>query len=304
MRHNTLKYLACADETLDSDELEWFVPAALLPEELQRYLNVITQFLLNPIDLKGESAASQLKRKPRKRRRRRRSPTPESAAEDGEEGEPRRKRKAKKKKEAKEYRSAQFVEDSDIDDDALQAFFEKEKALREKMALSSLESGKLATMKATGTKKRRKKDEQEGARKRKKRGDGARKKDKGSENEQDEPAAIEIDADEEKADSDADSDIFNPFASPKAGPSTARTSPSESGDGESVKVKPKPRPRPRAKAPATIEEVQSAPSEPPESPRPSSSPGPPIDISSDEDEIMVPRRTVKKKLFLSDDEDD
>ena len=61
---------------VDADELEWYVPARLVPEEMQRHLNVISQFLENPIDLGGKAAASLLQRNRRKRRRRARSPTP------------------------------------------------------------------------------------------------------------------------------------------------------------------------------------------------------------------------------------
>jgi len=62
-----------------------------------------------------------------------------------------------KKKEEKQYKSAQFIEDSDAEYGDMEAFLEKEKALREKAASAAAQSGKVVTMRATGTKKRRRK---------------------------------------------------------------------------------------------------------------------------------------------------
>ena len=90
-------------ERVDADELEWYIPAAILVEELQRTLNVINQFLHTPIDLEGKKASQLFSKK--RRRRRRRSPSPESDA-DGTSGEVMRKnRKEKKKKEKETYKS-------------------------------------------------------------------------------------------------------------------------------------------------------------------------------------------------------
>ncbi len=140
----------------DADELEWYVPAAILPEELQRSLNVINQILENPLDLGGKKA-SQLLTKKSSRRRRRRSPSVEGDAQlSDSDGEVHKKRKERKKKEKEVYKSAQFIEDSDVEysiDD--EAFWKKEKALREKTALLAAE-GKSTTMRETGTKKRKK----------------------------------------------------------------------------------------------------------------------------------------------------
>lgn len=140
----------------DADELEWYVPAAIFPEELQRSLNVINQFLENPLDLGGKKA-SQLLTKKNSRRRRRRSPSVEGdALLSDSDGEVHKKRKERKEKEKEVYKSAQFIEDSDVEysiDD--EAFWKKEKALREKTALLAAE-GKSTTMRETGTKKRKK----------------------------------------------------------------------------------------------------------------------------------------------------
>ena len=80
--------------------MEWYVPAAIVPEELQRSLALINQFLEKPIDLDlgGKGVSSLLQRNRRARRRRRaRSPTPEDS--DAEDDEPQRRKREKKKKE-------------------------------------------------------------------------------------------------------------------------------------------------------------------------------------------------------------
>lgn len=147
---------AILDES--AEELEWYVPAALLPSDLQQFLNVMDQFIESPIDLDGKKAADMLSKKRRKRRARR---APSESEASGNEDEPKRKKKKeKKKKEEKQYKSAQFVEDSDLEGEELEAFFAKEKALREKMALAAATAGKeTATMRARGTKKRRRKND-------------------------------------------------------------------------------------------------------------------------------------------------
>jgi replication fork protection complex subunit Tof1/Swi1 len=141
---------------VDADELEWYIPAAILVEELQRTLNVINQFLQAPINLDGKEASQLLSKK--RRRRRRRSPSPASDDDATSADEPRRKkRKEKKKKEKEMYKSAQFIEDSDVEYGDMEAFLEKEKAARERAILAAEAAGtdRPATMKPTGTKKRR-----------------------------------------------------------------------------------------------------------------------------------------------------
>lgn len=140
---------------IDAGELQWIVPASTVPSVLRERLNVVDQFLKNPIDLEGKKASEMLSKKTR-RRRRRRSPSLGSDAELPDD-EPRRHKKAKKRKEEKMYKSAQFIEDSDEEYGDMEAFLERERQLREKTALAAAESGKIATMRATGTKKRQKK---------------------------------------------------------------------------------------------------------------------------------------------------
>jgi len=88
------------------------------------------------------------------------------ADEDAEEDEPKvHKRKEKKKKEKEQYKSAQFIVDSDDDMiGTMEEFLEQEKQRRIKaeLAAANAETGTTTRpvgMRATGTKKRRRKDE-------------------------------------------------------------------------------------------------------------------------------------------------
>ncbi|KAG6918286.1 hypothetical protein DXG01_015378 [Tephrocybe rancida] len=154
---------------IDAAELEWYVPAGIAPSDLRSTLTVIDQFLANPIDLGGKKA-SELFGKQRRRRRRRRSPSPESGDDAVlDDDEPRRrKKKEKKTKEKEQYKSAQFIEDSDEEYGDIEAFLEKEKAMREKAQEAAAASSGLRTgnMKSQGTKKRRRKTENDSQNKR------------------------------------------------------------------------------------------------------------------------------------------
>ncbi|EPT01958.1 hypothetical protein FOMPIDRAFT_1036026 [Fomitopsis schrenkii] len=217
----------------DVNELEWYIPAAVLPADLQSCLNVINQFLENPLDLEGKKA-SQLLSKKRRRRRRRRSPSPDPDASEPEGEEP-KKRKEKKKKEKQQYKSAQFIEDSDAEMEDMETFLEKEKALRERTALLAASTGHVATMRATGTKKRRKRaTEDGGAKKRRRKGKGGAETDLVG-------AAVQSDG------SDSDASEVNIFGSPRRSPSTQPTSPDPAIEAEVPKPKPRPRPRPLRK---------------------------------------------------------
>lgn len=139
----------------DADELEWYVPASVTPSELSACLRVITQFLTTPIDLSGTSPTSLLT-KSRRRRRRRRSPSsPHPSASDSESGSEKKKRTKKKKKEQQVYKSAQFIEDSDMEYGDDEQFWEREKMQREKTERMAAE-GRSAGMRKTGMKKRKK----------------------------------------------------------------------------------------------------------------------------------------------------
>ncbi|KIK62957.1 hypothetical protein GYMLUDRAFT_41245 [Collybiopsis luxurians FD-317 M1] len=199
----------------DADELEWYIPAAILPAELGNIIIVIKQFLETPFDLEGKKASQLLSKKTR-RKRRVREPSPDSDEEDdaafgegaeGGEGERKkkskkdkesrdkdkeRKRREKKKKEEIQYKSAQFIEDSDAEygQENMAAFFELEKLRRERTEkrAADLGEGRSGAMKATGTKRRRKDKGDEkgdkGGRRKKRKGDPEEERDQQSEAQQ------------------------------------------------------------------------------------------------------------------------
>lgn len=157
----------------DADELEWYIPAGINLPDLQLPLTVIEQFEKSPLDLNGKRASQLLqKRRGRRRHRRRRQPSSSDSDSEGGNSDPDAPRKAARKaRERETYKSAQFIEDSeeeygrDID-----AFFAREAELRKRTALSASAAAAaegqqgqeeerrhrhLGTMRATGTKKRR-----------------------------------------------------------------------------------------------------------------------------------------------------
>ncbi|KAI0366585.1 timeless-domain-containing protein [Pilatotrama ljubarskyi] len=225
----------------DADELEWYIPSVILPAEMQRTLKVINGFLETPLDLQGKSPSELIKKKPRRRMRRRREPSPDESG--AESDAPRRKKKERKKKEVQQYKSAQFIEDSDAEYGDMEAFLEKEKALREKTARLAAATGQVATMKAHGTKKRRRKGKDGAGKKRRKRSgqeDGGVDAE-GEQQDSDAEKAREIASSSEESD-------FDVFGSPKRGrsePTPDTSPPMETGE---TRPKPKPRPRPSARA--------------------------------------------------------
>lgn len=168
--------------------VEWTIPALLMPNPLEGDLHIIDGFLADPVDPhNGKSAADLLRklRKPVVRKRRARLPTSElEELGDSSEGEPvigedgqpvPRVKKARKKavrkprqprgegegggeggrkrqkrqKEEQQYRSAQFIDDSDMDEEADAAFFAREQELRAMMnsgaiRVAPMEGGKAA----------------------------------------------------------------------------------------------------------------------------------------------------------------
>lgn len=114
----------------DSEELVWSIPTKLLPATLDGDYKIIADFLLDPVDPNGKTAADLLRKK-RKAPVRKRRERPTRINSDGEEVEdedaaPIRKRQKKKKEELEAYKSAQFIEDSDDDAEADRAFFARE----------------------------------------------------------------------------------------------------------------------------------------------------------------------------------
>jgi replication fork protection complex subunit Tof1/Swi1 len=151
-------FLVKAGLDLDvADEPQWYIPAGIDLSDLQRSLIVIEQFEKTPLDLEGKRAAQLLHKKRRSRRRRTRGEANDDEDDDDDDG---RKRKvARKTREKEKYTSAQFIEDSDEEYGRdIEEFFAQEAALRERTALAAVDSlSHIGTMRATGTKKRRRK---------------------------------------------------------------------------------------------------------------------------------------------------
>ncbi|KAL4067395.1 timeless protein-domain-containing protein [Scleroderma yunnanense] len=258
-------------EEEDADELQWVVPAKIIPSVLQDRRNVIDQFLQHPIDLDGKKASELITKKTRRRRR---SLSPDTAVELPDD-EPKRKRE-KKKKEEKIYKSAQFIEDSDEECGDMEAFLEREKVLRERTAKAAEESGRIATMRATGTKKRRKKvlDGAGSKRARISSPVTADNNDQGH-------TVIDVDSDSSGSTLDSDDEISRFLRSSRSPSPPSRRPPPPV---------PKPRPKPRL--------VQKKSRE-----------ADPVHISSDSDPepqaqlTAVDSRPPRRRLVLSDDEE-
>ncbi|SGZ16990.1 BQ5605_C020g09086 [Microbotryum silenes-dioicae] len=130
-------------ENDSSTELIWSIPLSLMPATLDGYVQTIENFLLDPVDPNGKTAADYLrkKRKPVKRRTRR-----EGTPEYDEEGnlievvKKVTKRVKKGREDMVAYKSAQFIEDSDDDELEDQRFFAREAELRAKLAAGEIES--------------------------------------------------------------------------------------------------------------------------------------------------------------------
>ncbi|KAJ7454075.1 timeless protein-domain-containing protein [Mycena galericulata] len=260
-----------------ASELEWFVGADVPPADLQRTLKVIDQFLDTPINLEGKKA-SDLLTKPR-RTRRARSPSPDSDGElsDGE-ANAKKKRKEKERPKQQEYKSAQFIEDSDEEYGDIDAFLEKEKEMRARAVAIALETGKIGTMKATGTKKRRKKDAPAG--------EGTAKRKKKRKND----SAVEDHA----AGSDADVFGSRPVDTPEESTTPA------------ARPRPRPKPKPRFKAKVAETGVSSPETLPQSSEMDEDTPLPaaePEADNSDEETMGALGRRRKNRLVISDDED-
>ncbi|GAA5927146.1 hypothetical protein JCM1841_006062 [Sporobolomyces salmonicolor] len=144
-------------ETPESGELVWSIPAPFPPSKLDSDLQIIDDFLLDPVDPQNGKLASDLLRKKRKKpvRRRRRVASDDELAEGLEEDEddaPKKQRQKKRKEEEIAYKSAQFIDDSDDEDNADRdaLFFAAEAALREKLA-----AGAISTALTAGSKKKK-----------------------------------------------------------------------------------------------------------------------------------------------------
>lgn len=126
---------------------KYFVPASVLPSNLSTSIGALKQYLLNPPTLSDPKSLL--------RRASRRPPRKRRADLDSDDELPRM-RRIKKAVETQIFKSAAFIDDSDDDEDADLAFFEREKKLREEMQNMAEASGHV--MAKNGTKKRKRKD--------------------------------------------------------------------------------------------------------------------------------------------------
>lgn len=324
----------------DADELEWYVPAAILPDDLQRSLDVIEQYIKEPLDLEGKKALDLItkRRKAKTSRKTRRSRRGAEEGSDGEVGvlpsdvddsnsdEPRARAKRKKKeKERMIYKSAEMILDSDAELEDDEAFFAKEREMRRKTEAAAGEAVP-SNMASTGTKKRKKKAK-----------DGPAKKFKTFIDPETGAAEAEVEGGDEEPPMDSDADDTPPAkraTRPRPG-AKARTSatasvssgtsppPSSSGgedddesdNTDSPSERPKKRPRPRTRrrygGGATAEDpalVASA-----SSPARTSSPAPSekgsamLEVGADDEDdpiVAIPSRAIRKRLILAESDDD
>ncbi|EIN14680.1 timeless-domain-containing protein [Punctularia strigosozonata HHB-11173 SS5] len=249
----------------DADEVEWQVPATVLPAALQRSLSVICQFLENPIDLEGKKAADMLTRKTRRRRRAR-----STSSDQNEDDTQRATRREKKHKEEVKYKSAAFIEDSDDEYGDWDTFLEKEAALRAKTAAASAGGGS-GTMKATGTKKRRKVAVESESR------GGGKKRTR-----EREPAATN------------ELDLELPSDGDEAAPVSEEVESTPPSKEPEVRARPKPRPIKRTSH-------SSPPS--PSTGIPASKSSPTTPDQAEDDELFLGAPKKKSRVVLSDDEE-
>ncbi|KAF8624656.1 hypothetical protein AX17_006987 [Amanita inopinata Kibby_2008] len=271
----------------DTDEIEWYVPAAVLVADLESTLVVFNQFIANPIDLEGKKACQLLSKQTRHSRRRRKRSTSTSDEEANlapSDDEPRRKKKEKKKKEKQQYKSAQFIEDSDAEYGDIEGFLEKEKVVREKAVAAAAQAGvtdRPVGMRATGTRKRRRKVGDEGKA-------GKRRKKEGSSSQ----GTDDSDSDGLLADSDSDAGSVKEVNVPLDAELVSEKGGEIDREGRGPR---RPRPRPLGKYP------QSPPMPMSMSMSISISTSPPQSVEGGH-ETMSRRRI--KRLVLSDDEDE
>ncbi|GAA5867194.1 hypothetical protein JCM3774_002365 [Rhodotorula dairenensis] len=162
-----------SDEVTDLGQLVWTVPASLTPSKLDGDIKILNDFLLDPVDPQNGKSAAELLRKQRKKPVRRKKRIASDAESEGElefdeDGEPvvkaktKEKKKRQKKREEEEaaYKSAQFIHDSDDEDDPERdaAFFAAEANLREK-----LNANMISVHLETGSKKKKQPKEAAGA---------------------------------------------------------------------------------------------------------------------------------------------
>jgi len=154
-----LRLIDCQLENPEADELQWYFPAAITPDELQHHLDIIAKYLESPLDLEGKKASDLLRKKRRSKRRRvTRVSDDESGASSSDDELAHRKRRTKRKKEEIQYKSAEMIYDSDAELGDDEEFYKKEAELRQRAQEAAQEGGETGPlMLKTGTKKRKRK---------------------------------------------------------------------------------------------------------------------------------------------------
>ncbi|KAG8738044.1 Topoisomerase 1-associated factor 1 [Ceratobasidium sp. 414] len=307
----------CEDD--DALELEWHVPAPLMPSELQTSQNVIEQYLADPIDLQGKTAKSHLttKRGPRRQREAEHSPSESSALSDSGEDdflpndgpsverraarkagrEERRaakqrrreervesKKRERKKKETVQYKSAETIVDSDAELGDDEAFFARERELMERARKAGEGNWTASSMMMShGTKKRTRKESK-----------GKRKGKRSREEAENDEATVEAGTEHEGDEAGGLSDSPPAPARPKAKP----------------RPKPRPRPRPKPKAvesdadnDAEVEVTPDAEDEPAEQTKTILKPRPRmrVAVESDEEGGEEPEQLAVAPAFSEDE---
>ncbi|KAM0788302.1 hypothetical protein ACM66B_001445 [Microbotryomycetes sp. NB124-2] len=124
------------DRPLESPHWQWVIPVTLMPTTLDGDLKLINDFLIDPVNPQGKTAADLLRKKRKTPVKRARRPVYDDEGNEVEPVKTKRKSKKDKEKEMEQqvYKSAQFIEDSDDDAEADERFFAMEAELRAKMA--------------------------------------------------------------------------------------------------------------------------------------------------------------------------
>jgi hypothetical protein len=100
-------------------ETIWTIPASITSENLQSYIDMMKEFITNPLAPNGIPAKDMLKKKSKKKR----------ARKDLDNEDSSQRKRAKKATSSQAYHTQQFILDSDEDDD--EDFFAAELKLRQ-----------------------------------------------------------------------------------------------------------------------------------------------------------------------------
>lgn len=115
----------------ESQDLVWSIPTSLLPATLDSDIKLIDNFLLDPVDPNGKTAADLLRKKRKAPVRKRKEKDLVDGLSGDESDVPKKVRQKKRKEELAAYKSAQFIEDSDDEDNEERdaKFFAAERAV-------------------------------------------------------------------------------------------------------------------------------------------------------------------------------